>query len=233
MQQSWLSVSDGRRQRHSVGCPWPGAAAQGPLAGSYCLLTSMKLQSWTTGKGVSVCGPGEHAAIHHTMRMLIKGHPAGACAWDDQTRLNGSNCRLGILAHQSASQRPLHPCGAPVAHWARFARAGVTRCFGAITACRFGCCAFPAPEGSCKTAVMMQMAVKALDFYHRWTGVAQPLPKFDLVAVPGKGVCSLAPSSTRNDLLHTELLHARRLRQDHEALPVRSQILDATLHGAS
>ena len=31
------------------------------------------------------------------------------------------------------------------------------------------------------------MAAAALDFYHQWTGVAQPLTKFDLVAVPGKG----------------------------------------------
>ena len=85
----------------------------------------------------------------------------------------------------------------------------------------------PSSTGSCKTTVMVQMAVNALDFYHRWTGVAQPLPKFDLVAVPGKGVCGLAPSSSRNDLLHTELPPARRLRQDHEALPVRGQILDA------
>ena len=38
-----------------------------------------------------------------------------------------------------------------------------------------------------KCSVPAQMAVSALDFYHQWTGVAQPLPKFDLVAVPGKG----------------------------------------------
>ncbi len=32
----------------------------------------------------------------------------------------------------------------------------------------------------------MQFAVDALEFYTAWTGVHQPLSKFDLVAVPGK-----------------------------------------------
>ena len=32
----------------------------------------------------------------------------------------------------------------------------------------------------------VQAAVGALDFYEGWTAVKQPLPKFDLVAVPGK-----------------------------------------------
>jgi len=31
-----------------------------------------------------------------------------------------------------------------------------------------------------------QAAAGAIDFYEAWTGVKQPLPKFDLVAVPGK-----------------------------------------------
>ena len=35
--------------------------------------------------------------------------------------------------------------------------------------------------------VCVQIAAKALDFYHDWTGIAQPLNKFDLAAVPGKG----------------------------------------------
>lgn len=35
-------------------------------------------------------------------------------------------------------------------------------------------------------AVPLQLAVAALDHYTRYTRVAQPLVKFDLVAVPGK-----------------------------------------------
>jgi aminopeptidase N len=34
--------------------------------------------------------------------------------------------------------------------------------------------------------VVVQAAARALDFYHSWTLVAQPLKTFNLVAVPGK-----------------------------------------------
>ena len=33
----------------------------------------------------------------------------------------------------------------------------------------------------------VQVAIGALEFYTNWTGVQQPLTKFDYVAVPGKG----------------------------------------------
>ena len=33
----------------------------------------------------------------------------------------------------------------------------------------------------------MQLSAGALNFYTEWTGIIQPLEKFDLVAVPGKG----------------------------------------------
>lgn len=36
------------------------------------------------------------------------------------------------------------------------------------------------------TRLCTQAAVGALNFYEGWTAVSQPLPKFDLVAVPGK-----------------------------------------------
>lgn len=35
-------------------------------------------------------------------------------------------------------------------------------------------------------AVPLQLAVGALDHYEQLTNISQPLPKFDLVAVPGK-----------------------------------------------
>ena len=37
------------------------------------------------------------------------------------------------------------------------------------------------------TVFELQFATGALAFYTEWTGVTQPLRKFDLVAVPGKG----------------------------------------------
>ena len=36
------------------------------------------------------------------------------------------------------------------------------------------------------SASPLQLAAKALEFYTTWTGIQQPLQKFDLVAVPGK-----------------------------------------------
>ncbi|KAK9823867.1 hypothetical protein WJX72_006025 [[Myrmecia] bisecta] len=43
-----------------------------------------------------------------------------------------------------------------------------------------------APRKHHGLAYPLQIATRALDFFANWTGVAQPLLKFDLVAVPGK-----------------------------------------------